>query len=142
MENNEKTLRPLLVWVISILFSLMAISQLFSHTLLLLLPPSIHLPEVQATIASWSILDRLSPYILDIILLISMILLFRLKKNSTTWFSIYLGLLFLATIQQALTTSWLENFGAIGIISSLGGLAFFSVALGYMFWLKKRNILL
>jgi len=133
--------RPILVWVISIIFSLMALSQIISQSLLLFLNPSLQLPEVQSTIESWSVLDRLSPYVVAILLLVSMVQLFRLQRNSINWLAIYIGLVFLLSIQQAITTKWLDNFGVTGLISAFGGIVIFLIVLGYMLWLRKREVL-
>jgi len=133
--------RPILVWVISIIFSLMALSQIISQSLLLFLSPSLQLPEVQSMVESWSVLDRVSPYVVAILLLVSMVQLFRLQRNSVNWLAIYIGLVFLLSIQQAITTKWIDNFGVKGLISAFGGIVLFLIALGYMLWLRKREVL-
>ena len=133
--------RPILVWVISIIFSLMALSQIISQSLLLFLSPTLQLPDVQSTIESWSVLDRVSPYVVAILLLVSTVQLFRLQRNSINWLAIYIGLVFLLSIQQALTTKWLDNFGLKGLISAFGGILLFLIVLGYMLWLRKREVL-
>jgi hypothetical protein len=138
---KQKQSRPILVWVIAILFSLMAISQIITHSLLLFLSPSLQAPQVQATIASWSFLDRISPYVLAIVLLVSMIQLFRLQKTSINWLGAYIGLIVLLSIQQAFTTTWLDNYGLTGVLSALGGIIIFVIALGYMLWLKRKAVL-
>jgi hypothetical protein len=136
-----KPSRPLLVWIISIIFSFMAISQIVTQSLLLFLSPSVQLPEVQATIESWSILDRIAPYILAIILLISMLQFFRLQRNSTNWLGAYIGLAFLLSVQQASTTKWLDSYGLKGLIGAFGGIVIFMIALGYILWLRKKEVL-
>ncbi len=133
--------RPILVWVISIVFSLGALSQIISQSLLLFLSPTLQLPEVQSTIESWSILDRVSPYIVAILLLVSMVQLFRLQRNSVNWLGIYIGLVFLLSIQQAVTTEWIDNFGVKGLVSAFGGIVICLVVFGYMLWLRKREVL-
>ncbi len=133
--------RPILVWVISIIFGLMALSQIISQSLLLFLSPSFQLPEVQSIIESWSVLDRVSPYIVAMILLVSMVQLFRLQRNSVNWLGVYIGLIFLLSIQQAVTTKWIDNFGLKGLISAFGGIVIFLIVLGYMLWLRKREVL-
>ncbi len=138
---KEKKSRPILVWVISIIFSLMAISQIITQSLLLFLSPALQSPEVQSILESWSLLDRISPYVLDLVLLVSMVQFFRLQKSSINWLGGYIGLAVLLSIQQALTTAWLDNYGLMGLLSALGGIVIFVIALGYMLWLKKRDVL-
>jgi hypothetical protein len=140
MEKANKK-RPVPVTLLSILVSLMALSQICSQTVLLLYGTSAADPLVQSIYDSWSVLDYVSPFILAGILIISMALFFLMRKSAVTWFSIYLGLLLLTTIQQALTTAWLENYGMQGVLSSAGGFFLFLLLLGYMLWLRKREVL-
>ena len=119
----------------------MAISQIITQSFLLLLNPSVQPPKVRATIESWSILDRFSPFILAIILLVSMFQLFRLQGNSTNWLGVYIGLAFLLSVQQAITTKWFDNYGPKSLPSAFGGILIFIVALGYMLWLRKKEVL-
>ena len=136
IENQS---RPILVWAISILLGIGAFSQFFLHTLLLLMDPAMQTPEVQATIASWSVIDWVSPYILSALLMISVVLFFRLRVSSIWWFSGYLALVFFGTVQQAVSTKWLENFGAQGAMSALVQLGLMFGVLGYIIWLKRHD---
>ncbi len=120
----------------------MAVSQIFVQTLLLSLDPSTQLPEVRNTIESWSIVDRVLPYVMAALLLISTFLFFRLQKSSTNWFGIYTALQLVLLLRQAITTNWLVNYGLRGAILGFGGLAVFVIALGYMLWLRKEEVLM
>jgi hypothetical protein len=118
-----------------------AISQISSQLLMLRFGSSLPDSRVQTTLASWSLIDQYSPFLLAGLLMVSMILFFTLRTSALIWFSIYLGLVFLFSVQQALTTAWLEVYGLQGILSSLGGLVFLSIVLGYMIHLNKREVL-
>ena len=140
MENEQKK-RPVPVTLLSILVSLMALSQICSQTVILIYGSSIAEPKLQSIVDSWSLIDYISPFVLAGLLISSMYLFFLLRKSAIIWYSIYLGLVLLATIQQALTTTWLENYGTLGVLSSAGGFLLFLLLLGYMLWLKKREVL-
>ena len=138
---NSRTPRPLLVWIISILLVLMALSQVTSHTLVLLLDPSIQPPQVRAVAESWSAFDGMAPYLLAGLLILSMILFFLMRRRAIPWYSAYLVLALLSTLQQAATTSWLEVFSSRALLAALAELSLFALVLGYMIWLRRRGSL-
>lgn len=80
MEKTRKQKRPPLVTFIAIIFILNAISGISSTTILL--SPSITAsnPEVFAAVETWSALEKVSPYILNLLLITSMVLFFFLKE--------------------------------------------------------------
>jgi len=136
--NSRKT-RPLLVWIVSILLLLMALSQVTSHTLILLLDPSIQSPQVRAVAGSWSAFDRLAPYLLAGLLIVSTLLLFLMRRRAIAWYSAYLVFVLFTTLQQAATTSWLEVFNSRALLAGLVQLGLFALVLGYMIWLGRRG---
>jgi hypothetical protein len=139
--ENQKLKRPVPVTLLSILVSLMALSQICSQAVIIQFRNTVADPKLQSIVDSWSFFDYISPFILAGLAIISMALFFLLRKSALTWFLIYLGLLLLTTIQQALTTTWLEHYGMQGVLSSAGGFLLLTALLGYMLWLKKRGVL-
>ena len=102
MEKTREQKRPLLVTFIAVIFILNAISGISSITILLSPPITASNPEVFAAVETWSALERISPYILNVLLITSMVLLFFLKKSSLPLFAIYLGLELIIAVQRVL----------------------------------------
>jgi hypothetical protein len=134
MEPTEIA-RPKLVWVISGIVGLMAASQLVILSLVLTSSNT----AIRNTIASVSAFEWLTLYVLATILLVSMVLLFRLRRRAISWFVVYVGL-----------SSWVAWGYAIAPgnppffdeLVSLGGLVVALGVLGYMFQLRRREILM
>lgn len=133
MEPTEIA-RPKLVWVISGIVGLMAASQLVILSLVLTSSNT----AIRNTIASVSAFEWLTLYVLATILLVSMVFLFRLRRRAISWFVVYVGL-----------SSWVAWGYAIAPgnppffdeLVSLGGLIVALGILGYMFQLRRREIL-
>jgi len=133
MEPTEIA-RPKLVWVISGIVGLMAASQLVILSLVLTSSNT----AIRNTIASVSAFEWLTLYVLATILLVSMVFLFRLRRRTISWFAVYVGL-----------SSWVAWGYAIAPgnppffdeLVSLGGLIVALGILGYMFQLRRREIL-
>ena len=126
--------RPKLVWVISGVVGLMAASQLVILSLVLTSSNT----AIRNSIASVSAFEWLTLYVLATILLVSMVFLFRLRRRAISWFAVYVGL-----------SSWVAWGYAVAPgnppffdeLVSLGGLIVALGVLGYMFQLRRREIL-
>jgi len=126
--------RPRPVWVISVVVGLMAASQLVILSFAL----SSSNAAIRNTIATVSAFEWLTLYVLATILLVSMVLLFRLRRRAISWFAAYIGL-----------SSWVAWGYAIAPgnppffdeLVSLGGLIVALGVLGYMFRLRRREVL-
>jgi hypothetical protein len=127
----------MLVWVISILCILGGLSQLLSHTLIIggLVPLD---ERVQAVVASWTLLDKITPYVLSILLLLAAISLMTMRRIAFELYVAYLVLVTLATIQQAIATDWIEQFGNAAW-SSIAGIAVFSLVAWYVYRLRSAE---
>lgn len=126
--------RPKLVWLISGIVGLMAASQLVILSLALTSSNA----AIRTPIATVSAFEWLTLYVLATILLVSMVFLFRLRRRAISWFAVYIGL-----------SSWVAWGYAIAPgnppffdeLVSLGGLIVALGVLGYMFRLRRREIL-
>lgn len=124
--------RPILVWIIAIFCIVGGLSQLLTHTAMI--NGVVPLDErAQAVVASWSLLDRITPYILSILLLSAAVALFWMKRIAFHLYIAYLAAVTLASIQQAITTDWVEVFGAAALIAVLQLLLF-----AWMVWYVYR----
>lgn len=127
--------RPILVWMISILCILGGLSQLLSHTVIIggFVPTD---ERIQAVVASWTFLDKITPFVLSILLLLAAISLMAMKRIAFELYVAYLVLVTLVTIQQAITTDWIEQFGNAAW-SSIAGIAIFSLIAWYVYYLRS-----
>lgn len=125
--------RPVLVWIVSVVLGLMAVSQIVILSLPLFLDAS---DRLQGALASVSVLDRLALCVLAAILLKSMIALFRLRKRAIDWFVVYIGLGSAGALFYAATPQQEPHFDDL---VSLGGLLVAFAVLAYMLRLSKRN---
>ncbi len=126
--------RPKLVWVISIVAGLMAVSQLVISSFAL----SSSNTGVRNMIASVSMFEWLTLYVLAAILLTSMVFLFRLRRRAVSWFAVYVGLSSWVVWGYALAP---ENPPYFDELVSLGGLIVALGVLGYMLRLRQRKVL-
>lgn len=133
-QTNMAVKRPIPVWIIAILCILAGLSQLLSHTAIIagLVPLD---QRTQAVVASWSLLDKLAPFLLSILLLSAAIALFRMKRIAFHLYVAYLALVTLATVQQAITTRWVEQFGSAAW-SAVAGVALFAAVVWYVHRLR------
>ena len=133
MEPTEMA-RPKLVWVLSGIVGLMAASQLVILSLALTSSNT----AIRNTIASVSAFEWLTLYVLATILLVSMVFLFRLRRRAISWFVAYVGLSSWVTWGYAIAP---RNPPFFDELVSLGGLIVALGVLGYMFRLRRREIL-
>ena len=133
MESVEIA-RPKLVWIISVIVGLMAVSQL----LILSFALSSSNTAVRNMIASVSAFDWLTLYVLAAILLASMVFLFRLRSRAVSWFAVYIGLSSWAVWGYAIAP---ENPPYSDELVSLAGLIVALFIFGYMVRLRKRKVL-
>lgn len=126
--------RPKLVSVISIIVGSMAVSQLAILSFALRSSDA----GLRNSMASVSAFEWLTLYVLAAILLTSMVFLFRLRRRAVSWFAVYIGL-----------SSWVVWGYALAAVNppffdelvSLAGMIVALSVLGYMFKLRKRNVL-
>lgn len=131
--------RPVMVWAISIVVGLIALSQLLIQSMPMLPGSSVQImPALSEVVASTPILDRTILFLSSAILLTSMVLLFRMRMTSLVWFSGYLGLGAAAVARYALTPTREAWFSGP---ASLIGIAIAAAILTYMWQLKRREIL-
>jgi hypothetical protein len=135
MESVEVS-RPKLVWVISVMVGLMAVSQLVILSSLLVLGPSS--PGLRNVAASVSAFDWLTLYVLAAILLTSMVLLFRLRRRAVSWFGAYIGLSSWVAWGYALSPETPPYFDEL---VSLAGLLVALGIFGYLWRLRKHRVL-
>lgn len=133
MEPTEVA-RPKLVWAITGIVGLMATSQLVILSLALTSSNAV----IRNTIAGVSAFEWLTLYVLSTILLVSMVLLFRLRRRAISWFAVYVGLSSWVAWGYAIAP---ENPPYFDELVSLGGLMLALGVLGYMFRLRRREIL-
>jgi hypothetical protein len=126
--------RPKLVWVIAGVVGLMAASQLVILSLVLTSSNT----AIRNSIASVSAFEWLTLYVLATILLVSMVFLFRLRRRAISWFAVYVGLSSWVAWGYAVAP---ENPPFFDELVSLGGLIVALGVLGYMFQLRRREIL-
>lgn len=129
--------RPILVWLIAIFCIVAGSSQLLSHTAIIaaLVPLD---ERTQAVVASWSLWDKVTPYILSMLLLAAAIALIAMRAIAFHFYATYFAVVSLATIQQAITTKWLEHFGRAAW-SAVAGLAIFAFMVWYVYQLRKNG---
>ena len=131
--------RPILVWLIALFCVLAGASQLLSHTAVI--SGTIPLNEkTHAVVASWTLLDMVTPYILSGVLIAAAIALITMRKLAFELYVIYLGLVSAATIQQAITTDWVHQFG-MAAWSAVFGFALFSIMTWYVYRLRVTGVL-
>lgn len=135
MESVEVS-RPKLVWVISIVVGLMAVSQIVILSSLFVLGPASS--GLRNMIASVSAFDWLTLYVLAGILLTSMFFLFRLRSRAVSWFAVYIGLCSWVVLGYAISP---ENPPYFDELVSLGGLLAALGIFGYMLRLRQRHVL-
>ena len=136
--TESKRKRPIAVWIIGILCILTAISQLMSHSTII----SGRLEyeaQMQEYVNSWSLLDKVFPYILSILLLASAVSLVAMKRKALHLFGAYFVLVLLATIQHSITTLWLDIYGSIGVFSVLVGIVLTGAIVWYVYRLSVRG---
>lgn len=129
--------RPKLVWIISIFCILASLMQLLSHTLFISGLAALD-ERGQAVIASWTLLEKITPYILITILLLASTALIAMKRIAFELYLAYLVLVTLATIQQAITTDWIEQFG-MAAWSAVAGIVIFSLIVWYVYRLRSLD---
>ena len=128
--------RPKLVWVISTVVGLMAISQLVILSSLFVFGSSSQ--SLRTLIASASRFDWLTLFVLAGILLTSMVFLFRLRRRAVPWFGVYIGLGSWVALGYAIAPMNPPYFDEL---VSLGGLLVALGIFGYMLRLRKRRVL-
>jgi hypothetical protein len=132
--------RPIWIWIIVLFYGCGAISQLVTHTMML--TQAMPIPtELTGYLESWTVFDKVIPYILSLLLLVTLVYMFLLRKVAVSLFGIYVGLAFLATVQQAITTNWLASYGMIGVVSAGFGLFLSGLSILYLIRLKTRHVL-
>jgi len=136
-ENNK---RPIFVSVVALYVVLQSLPKI---TGILFVTPVIKNtnPELYAQFQSYSLVLHYSPLVIAILLIISMVLFFLLKKSSLIVFGISFALEIGTTIWKILTPSWVEQFGTKGVNSLFSSLAISVVIFGYMLWLWSKEIL-
>lgn len=138
-RSNERRRRPALVWAISIVVGLVALTQLLIQTLPFLPSQSAQLvAALRDAVASVPMLDRATLFLLSAILLTSMTLFFRMRRSSIGWFVAYLALGSAAAVRYALTAARDPWFDAK---ASLIGVTITALILVYMWRLKRRHAL-
>lgn len=133
--------RPLSVWVIAAVCIMSALSQLFSHTMLLAATGN-RPTELQAYLDSWSIVDVASPYFLNVLLLSAALALILLRRVAIPIFGVHLALVLLASIQHAANTIWFQMYGALGVVVVALAAAAFGFNLVYLLGLQSKGILI
>jgi len=141
MDTNENKKRPFPLTLIAIYVIFQALPKITGT--LIILSPSLKEtnPELYAQIQSLSPFLNYSPIVLGILLIISMILLFLLKKSSLIVYAIYFVLDLITGISKALSPNWIDMFGTKGLISLFVSIAISAIVFGYMLWLGKKEIL-
>jgi hypothetical protein len=134
--DSANLTRPKLVWVISIVVGLIAVADIAILSWLFVRGSSS--PELRNVIASASLFDWLTLYVLSGILLTSMVFLFRLRSRAVPWFAAYIGLASWAVWAYAIAP---ENPPFFDELVSLTGLAAALGIFGYMRRLRKRHVL-
>jgi len=140
MNTNEKNKRPILL---SIVVLYVILNTLPKITGILFVTPSIKKtnPELFAHIQSLPPFMYYSPLVIGILLIISMVLLFLLRKSSLIVYAIYFALELTTSIWKALTPNFVEMFGTKGVNSLFGSIAMSAIVFGYMIWLWKDETL-
>lgn len=141
MDTNENKKRPFPLTLIAIYVIFQALPKITGT--LTILSPSLKEtnPELYAQIQSLSPFLNYSPIVLGILLIISMILLFLLKKSSLIVYAIYFVLDLITGISKALSPNWIDMFGTKGLNSLFVSIAISAIVFGYMIWLGKKEIL-
>ncbi len=141
MDTNENKKRPFPLTLIAIYVIFQALPKITGT--LIILSPSLKEtnPELYAQIQSLSPFLNYSPIVLGILLIISMILLFLLKKSSLIVYAIYFVLDLITSISKTLSPNWIDMFGTKGLTSLFVSIAISAIVFGYMIWLGKKEIL-
>jgi hypothetical protein len=138
--SKERRQRPALVWAISLIVGLIAITDLSVQSLSFVPGLSVSILSVLANaVESTPVLDRTILFLSSAMLLTSMILFFRMSKTSFLWFVAYLGLGSAAVVREALTSAREPWFNGP---ASLMGIAITAAILAYMWQLKRRQFLM
>lgn len=98
-------------------------------------------PELRVYLDSWTILDKVIPYVLDTLLILAAASLFALRARAVGLFAAYCAALGVGLVQHALTTRWLDVFGWAGIAAAGVGLTLSLLALWYVIRLRSRGLL-
>jgi hypothetical protein len=125
-----------MVWVVSIVLGLMAVSQIVILSSLFVLESSS--PAVRHALASSPPFDWLTLYVLAGILLTSMVFLFRLRRRAVSWFAVYIGLASWVALGYAIAPDKPPYFDEL---PSLGGMLVALIILSYMRRLRQLNVL-
>jgi hypothetical protein len=136
---TPKPTRPALIYVISTALGLVATTTTLVLAWLLFADAALLDPATRFARDSLSVLDWGTVLGMSALLLISTVMLFRLRKSSMYWFGAYLAVGVLGSVWYALTPGLERHFDVR--VTSFGGIPIGIAVLLYMFWLKKRAVL-
>ena len=136
---SAKGSRPALVFIISVALGFVAAFTALMLVWLLSADAALLAPQTRFARDSFSVLDWSSLFSMPALLLISMVMLFRLRKSSLYWFGAYLALGLVASVWYVLTPTR-ELYFDVRVTSFAGAPVALAVLL-YMFRLKKRAVL-
>jgi hypothetical protein len=135
--THKNTARPVAVWFISIVLGSVAVLNIATLWSFLVLGSSNS--AVRSALASLPVFDRVTFYVLSVILLTSMAYFFRLRKRAVSWFVVYIGLGSLVALAYSLAPAGLPYFNEF---VSLGGLSIALAILAYMLRLRRQHRLI
>jgi hypothetical protein len=137
--TSAKRSRPALVFIISVALGLVAAFTALVLVWFLLADAALLAPQARFARDSLSALDWSSLFAMSALLLISMVMLFRLRKSSLYWFGAYVALGLVGSAWYVLTPGREIYFDVR--FTSFAGIPVALAVLLYMFRLKKRAVL-
>lgn len=137
---NAPKIRPILIWVIAILCFLMALSGSCNNAVFLsgVLPLS---PIQQEYLDSWTLFDKVAPFVGAIVLFAAGVALLMRRKSAVWLFGVYFLIAVTISLVHAATSSWLTNNGSTGLLATGASWLMFGVCWWYAAHLKRKGAL-
>ena len=133
MSETNDNKKPVLLKVISVVIIIAGISGIISNYMLQSGYQAVNV-RFQSYLDSWTLIDKIVPYVLNPLLILSAICMSKYKLISLKLYLAYLILVLLSTIIHFLSTSWYEYYGLKGIAATTVSM---SISLGVYFYLLK-----
>ncbi len=137
MDKREK---PILLIIVSIFLILAALSGMGSRYTIIN-SDQVGSKTFQAYLNSWSLLDKIIPFVLNPLLILSSFFMLKRKAISIKLFLVYLILTLLGTTVHIISSKWYEYYGMKGIAATVGSLSVMIAVYLYLRSLKKKGIL-
>ena len=96
---------------------------------------------LEAYVASWTIVDKVAPFLLNALLGVAAVSLFRMRRTAVPQLTAYFGGTVLFLGYHALATQWVELYAGAGIATNVIWTMVFAGVLLYARRLRSRGAL-